>query len=297
MQNNHNHLYFAVFFVALTAILFWTGNVKSNLVFLNEELRMKNITRVLDELLIEAQAFSVYDADRWQEIYGKNSDVSLPIASLAKTLPLAVAFGELGGEKVITLSPRAIKEAGDFGLFVYEKWNTGDLIKFTMMSSANDGVYALSESMPEILVKVNEKAKKIGMNNFYFGSVTGLDLIDETTKKSKEATAFASAKDANMMAIYAWKLRPEIFGASAVQELELTSLSSFVHQVKNTNVILNKIPDVLFSKTGYTELAGGNLSVIFKNRRGETLAVTLLGSTFFGRFSDMEQIIGVLYNL
>jgi len=35
---------------------------------------------------------------------------------------------------------------------------------------------------------------------------------------------------------------------------------------ENTNVIIDKIPDIIASKTGFTDLAGGNLVVAFDGR-------------------------------
>ena len=53
----------------------------------------------------------------------------------------------------------------------------------------------------------------------------------------------------------------------------------------------------IFSKTGNTTLAGGNLTIIFKNKIGHNMAITLLGSTEEGRFSDMEKLVEIAYNL
>ena len=79
-------------------------------------------------------------------------------------------------------------------------------------------------------------------------------------------------------------------------EINLKSESGFEHNFKNTNILIGKIPNLLFSKTGFTEIAGGNLVVIFKDKGGREIAVTLLGSTFDGRFADMEKIVNILYN-
>ncbi|MEK7104417.1 MAG: hypothetical protein AAB868_00065, partial [Patescibacteria group bacterium] len=57
------------------------------------------------------------------------------------------------------------------------------------------------------------------------------------------------------------------------------------------------IPNILFSKTGLTPLAGGNLTVIYKNKYGHNIAITILGSTSEGRFSDIERIVNMLNDL
>ena len=99
------------------------------------------------------------------------------------------------------------------------------------------------------------------------------------------------------MALYALKAYPEIFNATVIPEINLTSESGFSHNFKNTNTIIEKIPNLLFSKTGFTDVAGGSLAIIFRDKKGDEIAVALLGSTFEERFSDMEKIVDVLYNL
>ena len=78
---------------------------------------------------------------------------------------------------------------------------------------------------------------------------------------------------------------------------KLKSESGFYHTIKNTDYILDNIPDILFSKTGFTPLAGGNLVIIYKNEYGHEMAITVLGSTMDGRFTDVEKIVSTLYNI
>ena len=158
------------------------------------------------------------------------------------------------------------------------------------MVSANDGAYTLASSA-DFLENMNNKARKIGAENTLFVNFTGLD-IDLNT-----AGALASAEDVNVMAMYAVRAYPEIFYATRTPEINLASESGFTHNFKNTNVVIDKIPNLLFSKTGFTEIAGGNLVIIFRDKKGNDIAVTVLGSTFDGRFSDMETIVNILYNM
>ena len=286
--SNDKWLVFVLFIFTLEAILFSAGNFKSNLVFLEEELKSQKVETTLGNLPVVARAVSVYDVEKNKKIYGKNDEVAMPIASLAKTMTITVALGGQDGKKIISISPEAINQAGDFGLFLHEKWRAEDLARFTLVASANDGAYALAEGDLNFLDRVNAKAKKIGMKHSLFLNPTGLDLDIENSG------AFASALDANLMAIYGLKSNPDIFSVTIMPEINLESESGFVHNFKNTNIVLGKIPNLVFSKTGFTEVAGGNLTVIFKNKDEHLVAVTVLGSTFERRFSDMEKIVEVL---
>src|SRR3989344_30814 len=271
-------------FFALLAILFSAGNFKFKEIIRLEGARMEKIARELTDLELETRAMQVYDLSENKKLFGVNDDVAMPIASLVKSMTVTLALNTLGEEKIVYISSAAVKQFGDYGLKVGETWRAEELAKFTLLASANDGAYALAESAgPDVLNKMNEKARKIGMENTFFLNVTGLDdLAGLPAEASAKAGGFASASDLNALAYYALRAYPELFQATTLPE---------INGFKNTNPIVGKIPNLLFSKTGFTDLAGGNLSVIFQSGSGELFAVTLLGSTYEGRFADMEKIV------
>ena len=81
--------------------------------------------------------------------------------------------------------------------------------------------------------------------------------------------------------------------------MDLTRYSSFIfaalsnirHSVRNTNDSVNNIPGLIASKTGYTELAGGNLVFAFDAGINHPIIVSILGSTQEGRFVDAEKLV------
>src|SRR3989344_1724650 len=291
MPEKNNFLFFILIIFALEAILFSIGNEKLDTAFLNKENEFVKIQKALADIPVQAKAFSVYDETLNRKIYGKNDNAIMPIASLAKIMTIVTILNNGNTDDTILVSAKAIKEEGDCGLFVNEKFKIGDLAKFTLIGSANDGAYALSESKNNLLEKINNKARKIGMQNTLFLNFTGLDINENFSG------AYASAQDVNVMTMYALKAYPEIFEASVLPEINVKSESGFDHNIKNTNDVLKKIPNLLFSKTGFTPLDGGNLTIIYQNEYKHNIAITVLGSTPEGRFSDMEKIIDTLYNL
>jgi len=291
MPEKNNFLFFILIIFALEAILFSIGNEKLDTAFLNKENEFVKIQKALADIPVQAKAFSVYDETLNRKIYGKNDNAIMPIASLAKIMTIVTILNNRNTDDTILVSAKAIKEEGDYGLFVNEKFKIRDLAKFTLIGSANDGAYALSESKNNLLEKINNKVRKIGMQNTLFLNFTGLDINENFSG------AYASAQDVNVMTMYALKAYPEIFKASVLPEINVKSESGFDHNIKNTNNIIDKIPNLLFSKTGFTPLAGGNLTIIYKNKYEHNIAITVLGSTSEGRFSDIEKIIDTLYNL
>ncbi len=292
MKKEYNPHYLFVFIIltlALEAIFFSVGNLKLNQEIIKENEKITKIQNVLINLPIQAKAYSVYNISKNNKIYGKNDDIALPLASIVKVMTVIVALTNNISNQTLQISDKAIKQNGDFGLFVNERWSIDDLAKLTLISSANDGAYVLADN-ENFLEKMNLKAIRIGMLQASFLNSTGLDTWD------RKAGALATAEDVNLMITYAFRAHPEIFQVTTLPEINLTSLSGFNHTFKNTDTMVNKIPNLLFSKTGFTSSAGGNLAIIFKNKNGDEIAVTVLGSTFLGRFLDMEKIVKVLYN-
>jgi len=287
--NNKNYLFvFIVFFIALEGIFYVTYNNKLNNDYKKNEERIITLNNVLENTPILAKAYSIYDINLGQKLYGKNDEVPLPLASLAKTMSVSVALNEHRQNDEIIISKNALAQDGDFGLFENERWKAEDLAKLTLICSANDGAYAMLEGDKDYLRKMNDLAKRLGLSNASFFNSTGLDISEH------KAGAYASAEEANMMAVYALKAYPNIFSVTALPEIVMKSDSGFFHKVENTDTVLTSIPNVIFSKTGYTVLAGGNLTVIFKDISGHNIAITVLGSTFAGRFTDMEKLVNVL---
>ena len=63
------------------------------------------------------------------------------------------------------------------------------------------------------------------------------------------------------------------------------------HDAQNTNDALYLIPNLLASKTGYTDLAGGNLTIAYDAGFNRPIIVTVLGSTQQERFSDVVRLV------
>ncbi|MEK7569713.1 MAG: hypothetical protein AAB500_02400 [Patescibacteria group bacterium] len=283
---DNRFLVFLLAFFLLVAGLFSAGNFKSNGIIRLEDIQAMQAERSLAGLALEAKAVSVYDFTANKKIYGGGDELPLAMASLAKSMTVTLALNVLGEDGAVRISKEAVSQSGDFGLTVGESWRAGELAKLTLIASANDGAYALAEAAGgNFLDKMNEKTRKIGMEHAVFLSVTGLDELEEGVPVL--ASGFASASDLNTLAYYALRSHPEVFTATT---------SEGAYGFQNTNPAAGKIPNLLFSKTGFTDLAGGNLSIIFKNRDEHIIAVTILGSSYEGRFSDMEKIVSVLYS-
>ena len=131
---------------------------------------------------------------------------------------------------------------------------------------------------------MNDISRTIGLTQTSVANEHGLDVSDE------ESGAQGSAKDMALLLSYAWKNYPGIFQTTAGSTVPTHSIDGMLHVAKNTNPLVNNIPGLLASKTGFTELAGGNVAVITSPGLEGPFAIVVLGSTYDGRFSDLEQL-------
>lgn len=294
-RKNKNLLLVILFLVLLEAFLFYTSHLKIEKEEMRKQAevaRIEAIKNSFESIPIFAKAVSVYDLSTGKEIYGENQNKVLPLASLMKTMTVIVALDSFDTKKsIFEVSKISTDRSYNNSLILGEKWKIEDLAKFTLISSSNDGALVLSKNSKDFLFRMNIFGKEIGLSNTEFFNFTGLDV------DSEKAGAYGSAFDMNLLANYAIKKYPEVFQATIFSEMDFKSESGLVHKATNTNTIIDKIPNIIFSKTGLTTLAGGNLTVVFKNKAGHIIAITLLGSTKEGRFTDMEKLVEIAYNL
>ena len=214
----------------------------------NERLRAQALARQrlgaeLAELPLLAKAVSVYDAEDNTEIFGRISNASLPIASLAKTLTAIVFLETPDQGRIITISQNCLNQAGEYGFRAGEAWSSADLARFTLLASANDAACALAEGTPLFDLRAAELISAIGLKNFKLNNATGLDI------DSAQAGAYGSASDSNKLALYALRNFPNMFSITVLPEINLESKSGQIYSVVNTNIDAMHIPNLFYSKT------------------------------------------------
>jgi D-alanyl-D-alanine carboxypeptidase (penicillin-binding protein 5/6) len=236
-----------------------------------------------------ARAAYAFDIQSGHILYGKNADAQLPLASLTKVMTIATALSILSPTSTVTISADALSSEGDYGLQLGEKWRAGDLADFTLVVSANDGARALMlaaaaaahQSSEQFYAAMNKHAAEWGLTQMYFRNETGLDLSPVA------AGAYGSASDVAHLFSKVTTLYPSFFDRSVLPRHSFTSLSGVTHTVDNTSMVASSLMASSISKTGYTDLAGGNLGLVFEPLPGRPVAIAVLGSTREGRDSDV----------
>lgn len=239
---------------------------------------------------LTGQAAIVVDLSSGQTLYSQNADTQLPLASLTKLLTLYRAQSILSPDSIVTISSTSLAQEGNYGFVLGEKFAYKDISRLTMVASSNAGAEAIAEAAEaqagetpsQFMSKAVEHA---GLSRTTAINSTGLDI--DTT----EAGAYGSARDIAKLANEFLIAAPDISKATTKPSITILSTAGVPHTLPNTNPDVSSIPGLLLSKTGYTDLAGGNLAVVFDAGINHRIAVVVLGSTEKGRFTDVETLI------
>ena len=146
-----------------------------------------------------------------------------------------------------------------------------------LMQSKNEAAVALAAVNNNFIDLMNRKAEELNLRQTYFLNETGLDVSEQT------AGAYGSANDVARLIIYALKDNPDLFEAT-------TNNSSL-----NTNPCASTTTLLIASKTGLTDLAGGNLAVVFDAGLNHPVVSVVLGSSEKGRFIDTQKLIDATF--
>lgn len=239
---------------------------------------------------LTGQAAIVVDLSNGQTLYSQNADSQLPLASLTKLLTMYEAQSILSPNSTVTISSTSLAQDGDYGFVLGEKFAYKDISRLTMVASSNDGAQAIAEAAEAQSGEtpsqfMSAAVRQAGLSHTVAVNSTGLD-IDST-----EAGAYGSARDIAKLAGEFLSAAPDISKATTKPSLTIYSMTGVAHTLSNTNPDVSSIPGLLLSKTGYTDLAGGNLAIVFDAGINHRIAVVVLGSTESGRFTDVEKLI------
>jgi D-alanyl-D-alanine carboxypeptidase len=251
-------------------------------------------------LNLHAKAVAVYDLRFNRMLFNKNDEVQLPLASLTKLMTAIVSEEILSEHTSVSINGYAAGTGDSTGLQTGEIFSLRDLLDITLIASSNRGARALASAAGASILKatptagtsetsafinrMNARAEELNLTQTYFVEPSGLDPAKEVAGGS------GSARDMAHLMAYLVTSRPELIEVTTYQTLDVVSESTILHRVQNTNQYLNDIPALIASKTGLTDLAGGNLLVAFDAGMERPIIIVVLSSTEEGRFSDVSAL-------
>ncbi len=239
---------------------------------------------------IEANAAIVYDVATGETLYAKNADAQLPLASLTKLLTVYAALAELSPGTPITIPESAVSVDEPRVFSVGQTFSLSDLARLTLTASLNDGAVAIAEATAtrenrDQTSMLAGAAASLGLLQTYAVNGSGLDVSEYISG------GYGSARDLALLSGALVEKASAIALATTERTAEAISLGGTHFSVKNTNLIVGNIPRLLLSKTGFTDLAGGNLALVFDAGMNHPVAVVVLGSTMKSRFTDAMALV------
>lgn len=236
---------------------------------------------------IKAKSCILMEAKTGKILYEDNADEVTAPASITKIMSLVLIMealddGRLTLETVVTASEHAAKMGGSqIWLEPGEQMTVNDLLKATVIASANDATVALAEAVSgseETFVnEMNKKAKAIGMNSTTFINCTGLDAEGHTT----------TAHDVALMS-------RELIGHELIKQYStvwMETLRNGESELVNTNKLVRFYEGCTGLKTGTTSKAGYCLSATAKRNGMELVAVVMDGQTSSDRFEGAKKLL------
>lgn len=239
---------------------------------------------------IEAKAAIVYDLATKETLYAKNADAQLPLASLTKLLTIYAALVELSPDTPITIHADATLLDAPRAFSAGQTLSLSDLARLTLTASLNDGAAAIA-SATAARQNLSQSAMLAGaaaalaLSQTYAVNGSGLDA------NAAVSGGYGSAHDLAVLAGALVERAPDIAGATTRSSAQAVSAGGTLFKVKNTDPIVNTIPRLLLSKTGYTDLASGNLVLVFDAGINHPIAVIVLGSSVKARFTDGAALV------
>lgn len=223
------------------------------------------------------------DPSTGEVLFAKNSDRSVPIASLTKLMTALVFLEQKPAlDTEVEVTPVELKGGGHTQLRRGEHVALGDLLHMSLMCSDNVATRVLARESgldgDEFIARMNRKAVELGLTGSRFVEFTGLDERNISTASDVARLLHAAAND------------------PLIQEITTTRQYQFatgrrVHAVYNTNRLLYGRYEVMGGKTGFILEAGYCFATWIRTQGRDLIAVVLGAPTNATRFADTVRLL------
>lgn len=223
-----------------------------------------------------AKAVVLMDMDSKRVIYSKNPHYTQSVASISKIMTAIVAIENGKLNKEVIVGDEVLKAYGSaLYLKVGEQIKLQDLIYGLMLRSGNDAALVIAKevagSEKKFVELMNEKAKKLNMEDTIFRNPHGLDKEDGGN--------LSSAYDMAILMSYAMKNKE--FQEIVKTKKHKIKTNKNVYMWKNKNKLLFNYKYTIGGKTGFTEKARRTLATAASYNDLNLAVITIQDSTDF----------------
>ena len=251
---------------------------------LSETAETSAVGTVLD---IKAKSAVLMEPNTGKILYEQNADKPLPPASITKIMSLLLVMealdrGDFTLETVVNASEHACSMGGSqIWLEPGEGMTVHDLLKATVIASANDACVALGElvagSEEGFVELMNSRAKELGMNSTTFKNCTGLDAEGHLTTANDVAVMSGELIKHDLIKDYS--------------TVWMDTLRDGKSELVNTNKLVRFYKGATGLKTGTTSVAKYCLSATAERDNLSLVAVIMGGETSSDRFEGAKKLL------
>lgn len=227
------------------------------------------------------------DFDTGTVLYESNPHEKMPMASITKIMTMILIMEEIESGKLkytdnVTASAYA-KSMGGSTIFLDEGevMTVDNLLKGIAVASGNDACVAMAEHIAgncdEFVLRMNKKAKELGMENTHFVNCNGLDADGH----------YSTAYDVALMSRELMKYE-DIFRYTTIW---MDSLRDGEFTLSNTNKLVRFYDGCTGLKTGSTSKAGFCLSATAKRGNLHLIAVIMNSPTSKQRQAAASKLL------
>jgi serine-type D-Ala-D-Ala carboxypeptidase (penicillin-binding protein 5/6) len=221
---------------------------------------------------VRAASGILVDVDTGSILWARDPHTPRPPASTTKVLSTLVALENLDPDRLVTVTPDALHQAGDetvMGLKAGNRLTVRELLDGMLMVSGNDAATAMAVDtvgMDVFVNAMNQQLEALGLRDSHFVTPVGLD--DPQQRASAYDLAAVAAADVTHFPVF----------RQIVSQTEIDLPASAQHSafyLGNLNRLLKVYPGADGIKPGYTGDAGACL-IGMADRDGHRLISVLL---------------------
>lgn len=239
---------------------------------------------------LTARYAAVMDVNTGGFVYSQEMDMPRSPASLTKLMTLFLVLddlesGALDWEDTFTVTAeQAHTQGSKYGMRPGEVFTVRQLVAGTVLSSGCDCVQCLvlmcAQDEAAFVVRMNEKAKELGMKGSNFANATGIDASGH----------YMTAHDIAVLSRALVRAHPELLDFTSVPELTVEG-----REFKNMHRLVGRDSRVKGLKTGTTLIGGYNLVTLAQEGDREYVIVLLDSNNDNSRFSEAKTVVDVLF--
>ncbi len=229
-------------------------------------------TKTIIPLISTRESFLIADTNG-NILAGQGIDTVRPIASISKLLVSLLASKQPLDEQLLIPSTRTVQSSIPRKQISLSR---RELLTLALVKSDNFAAQILCSNIPDCINSMNNKALELGMTHTHFEEPTGLSKENVSTATDLLKLMIMASTD------------PTITKLSSMPNAEIQSGKNII-RIRNTNPLTSKL-DIILSKTGFTNPAGGCLIMVVNSPLGQRFMILLGSRNAKTRIPAMEKL-------